>query len=219
MFREHNNIVWGGICKCGNECFILQNKFHPWDDVDFKMISKCYKCGAAIEIDKNSAEEYYNNKILSYYNNIEGEVIDLGCGDGFLTKFLVRENKITKIYAIDNDSFCKVDIEKINLNKKIDFINMDITELGKQFKNKEIDYLVNRDVFMFIEDTERYFDDITKIVKKGIKQMGWYLSNSKRMKNRLLPEEIVMQLEKRNWTTKIEYLDWYKSGYFIEAYK
>ncbi len=72
---------------------------------------------------------------------------------------------------------------------------------------------------MFIEDTKKYFDDITYIVSKGIRQIGWYVSNNMRMKNNLKPNQIVEELEKRNWDVKLEALDWYKSGYFIKADK
>lgn len=72
---------------------------------------------------------------------------------------------------------------------------------------------------MFIEDTERYFKDITGIVNKGIRQMGWYQKDNSRMKNKLVPEQIADEYIKRGWKVELEYLDWYKSGYFINAYK
>lgn len=220
MFKEHNYIIWGDKCVCGEECFILQNVFHPWDDVDFTTVIECSACKRKIYIDKSKAGKFYNEKILSYFKDTNGKVIDLGCGGGFLSKFLLKQDTINKIYSIDMDISCKEDIEKINnIEHKITFINMDIKNLGKQFRNEQIDYIVSRDVFMFIEDTQKYFDDITYIVSKGIRQMGWYVSNDKRMKNNLMPNQIVEELEKRNWDVKLEALDWYKSGYFIKADK
>lgn len=78
------------------------------------------------------------------------------------------------------------------------------------------DYLVSRDVFMFIEDTEQYFNDVTHLIHKGIYQMGWYITNHTRMKNTLKPDETAKE---NGWQVEIEYLDWYKSGYFIKAIK
>ncbi len=220
MFKEHNFVIWGDICTCGKECYILQDKFHPWGETDFTIVAECTGCKRKIYIDRSKAEKFYNNKIFSYFNNIEGKVIDLGCGGGFLSNFLLLEEKVSKIYAIDNDISCKEVIEALDNNKnKINFVDMDIKDLGEQFKNKQIDYIISRDVFMFIEDTQKYFDDITNIVCKGIRQMGWHVSNSERMKNNLLPEQIVAELEKRNWKVTLEILDWYKCGYFIKADK
>jgi len=220
LFKEHNYVIWGDFCTCGNECFILQNKFHPWDDVDFKIQIKCPACGKGIDIDKDKASKFYNQKILSYFSNVDGDVIDLGCGGGFLSSFLVDIENVKRIYAVDCDEDCGEDIEKISdRENKITFSKMDVINLDKHFKDKNIDYIVSRDVFMFVEDTDKYFDDITRIVQKGIRQMGWYMSSNKRMKNNLLPEQIADELLKRNWDVKIEYLNWYKSGYFIEANK
>ncbi|GCD10516.1 class I SAM-dependent methyltransferase [Clostridium tagluense] len=220
MFKEHSYVLWGDYCTCGQECFILQNKFHPWDDVDFTISIECTRCNKRVNIDNKKAANFYSKKVLSYFGNIEGQIIDLGCGGGFLSEFLLKEDKTNKIYAIDNDISCKEGIEKLcNVENKIVFINMDIKDFGKLFKSKQIDYLVSRDVFMFIEDTKKYFDDITNIVSKGIRQMGWYVSNNKRMKNNLLPEQIVDELKKRDWKVSLETLDWYKSGYFIKADK
>lgn len=220
LFKEHNYVIWGDFCTCGSDCFILQNKFHPWIDTDFKIQIKCPACGKNIEINKDRAAKFYNRKILSHFNNVDGNIIDLGCGGGFLSSFLVKMDNVNKIYAIDCDEDCREDIEKICDNpNKIIFSKMDIFDLDKYFKDKSIDYIVSRDVFMFIEDTDKYFDDITRIVNKGIRQMGWYISSNERMKNNLLPDEIADELLKRNWSVKIEYLDWYKSGYFIEANK
>lgn len=218
LFKEHSFIIWGKVCDCGSECYILQNKFHPWDDVDFITKVKCPNCNQIVEINKQDAEEFYNQKIYSYFNEVEGKIIDLGCGGGFITSHLASKKQVDKIYAIDIDKECKTYIEEINMKyKKIEFKEMDIKDIGKSFEKESVDFLVSRDVFMFIEDTDRYFDDVTNIVKKGIRQMGWYIRNNERMKNQLHPNQIVKELEKRGWKVEVEYLDWYKSGYFIRA--
>ncbi|MEG1142227.1 MAG: hypothetical protein RSE41_07265 [Clostridia bacterium] len=72
---------------------------------------------------------------------------------------------------------------------------------------------------MFIEDTDQYFNDVSKIVNKGIRHMGWYFENNKRINNKLTPQQIKQEYSKRGWIVELEYLDWYKSGYFINAYK
>lgn len=218
MLKDNKFIVWGTYCECGNECSILQNENHPWIDTSFTIKMKCNKCGKSLMIDKERAEEFYNNKIYSYYNDLYGKIIDLGCGSGFLSRFLINQNKIEKIYGLDFDTQCKKDLADID-KRKFQFIEADINELDGYFGSGSVDFLVSRDVFMFIEDTDKYFEDVTKFVNKGVRQMGWYMEENTRMKNKLKPEQIAEEYVKRGWKVKLEYLDWYKYGYFIRANK
>lgn len=218
MFKEHQFTVWGTYCKCGNECSILQNKHHPWDDTDFTVKLNCSACKNEVVVDKKKAEEFYNNKIYSYFNDVYGTIIDLGCGSGFLSRYLLQCHKVHKIYGVDIDSSCKSDLCDITgLESKFEFICSDINNMDITFKHKKIDFLVSRDVFMYIEDTKKYFDNVSDIVHKGIKQMGWYMRDNKNKRNDLLPEQIAMEYEDRGWKVELQYLNWYKSGYFINA--
>lgn len=211
-------LIWGTKCNCGNQCSILQNEHHPWDETDFKIKLKCEQCGSELVVDKSSAEIFYNNKIYGYYENLYGNVIDLGCGGGFLSRRLLSNKSIEKIYGIDLDEDCAEELKDIR-SEKFNFINLDLCNLSEQFLENSIDFLVSRDVFMFIEDTNKYLDDVTKIVKKEIRQMGWYIESNSRIKNKLSPNEIKEEYEKRGWNVELEYLNWYKGGYFIKANK
>lgn len=102
MFKEHKFIIWGTECECGNECSILQNEHHPWDNIDFTVKLKCSLCKNEVVIDREKAEEFYNRRIYSYYDDINGTVIDLGCGGGFLSRYLLKNNYVNEIYGIDN---------------------------------------------------------------------------------------------------------------------
>jgi len=220
MFSEHKFSVWGTFCKCGSECSILQNEHHPWLDTSFTIKLKCNSCGNEIIIDKKSAEAFYSNKIYSYYNGLYGNIIDLGCGDGFLSRYLLNQNKVDKVYGLDSDGNCINELADITKEQnRFEFILSDIRNISSIFSFNSIDFLVNRDVFMFVEDTDRYFNDITEIINKGIRQIGWYVEDNGRMKNKLMPQQIADEYTKRGWTVELEYLDWYKSGYFINAYK
>lgn len=220
MFNENQFIVWGTYCKCGNECSIFQSEHHPWIDTKFTVKLKCSSCGNEVIIDRKKAEEFYNNKIYSYYNGLYGKIIDLGCGGGLLTRYLLNQNKIDKIYGLDIDAECINELADIdNKQNKFQFINSDISSISNKFTSNSVDFLISRDVFMFIEDTDKYFNDITNIVKNGVRQMGWYMKNNNRMKNSLEPQQIADEYTKRGWTVELEYLDWYKCGYFINANK
>ncbi len=190
MFKEHNYVIWGTKCQCGK----------------------------ILEINREKAEAFYNSKIYDYYKELSGDVIDLGCGGGFITNYINSNHLVNNIYAIDRDSGCIEDLSKIkDEQEKIKFINIDISELSNKFKENSVDYIVSRDVFMFIEDTEKYFTDMCRIAKKGIIQMGWYISHNHRMKNQITPDKIAIEFKRRGWKVRINYLEWYKSGYVILA--
>lgn len=210
---ENQNIIWGMKCDCGKDCFILQNKQHSWSKTDYIVKLICPKCGKNLDINQKEAQNYYNKKIFSYFSGLDGTVLDLGCGKGFLTQHIKNLEKVEVVYGMD---VLDSSIEGLD---KVTFIKDDLKNLSSHFKKDSIDYLVQRDVFMFVSDTKQYFDDITNIVSKGIYQMGWFLKGNERMKNQLEPVEIKIELERRGWNVTLEYLNWYKLGYFIKANK
>ena len=138
MNREHNFTIWGSICDCGTECSILQNKVHPWDHISLIIRMVCPKCGNIVDIDKKKAEKFYNNKIFSYYDDLYGTVMDLGCGGGLLTKHIIKNEDITRIICIDNDERCHKQINAISNTKRIEFFNLNIPNLTEYSKNKSI---------------------------------------------------------------------------------
>lgn len=220
MFKEHDFIIWGTSCECGNNVSILQNKHHPWLDKDFKIKLKCENCKKKISIDYQKAAKYYNDKVLSFFSDVKGTVIDLGCGNGFLTSYLNKIPQINKIFAIDIDKNVQNSIQNIDKNKqKIEFLKISADELKNYFKSNEVDFLVSRDVFMFIEKPNEFLNQVTNILRKGIRQMGWFIKENKRMKNIMNPDSIRKTLLEKNWLVEQYNLDWYKSGYFIKADK
>lgn len=96
MFKEHNNIIWGSQCSCGEENYILQNKYHPWIETDFKAVLSCPSCHRSLIIDRVCAEHYYNQKILSHFEDVKGKILDLGCGGGFLSHHLIQKDEVKK---------------------------------------------------------------------------------------------------------------------------
>ncbi len=220
IFPEHNYVIWGTKCTCGEENYVLQNQFHPWNETDYKIKIKCSKCNRQLEIDHLAAEAFYNKKIYHFFNDVEGTILDIGSGGGFLTQQLIDKQNVNKVYAIDIDNQSEIEINKlVDMNKNVKFKCLDVKDISETFEAQSIDYIVNRDVFMFMEDPEKYFNDVTTIARKGLRQMGWFINGNKRMKNNLSPYKIVEELKQRKWKVELEILDWYKSGYFIKADK
>jgi len=218
IFHEHKNMIWGTFCsKCGAECSVLQSAHHPWDQTTFGRIIRCSKCGSENHVNQQAAAYFYNQRIYSYFNELSGVILDLGCGGGFISSYLLNQQKINLVFGLDQDKNCALELTKLLSNHKFTFIHADICKLHDLFAKQSIDYLVSRDVFMFIEDTDRYFDDISLLVKSGIRQMGWYMKNNPRMRNSLEPDQILGEYRKRGWHANLKDLEWYKSGYMIQA--
>ncbi|MFX3619179.1 MAG: class I SAM-dependent methyltransferase [Sporolactobacillus sp.] len=177
MFPEHDFTIWGWHCpNCGSECSILQNEHHPWDSrTSFKVKMRCPSCACPVIIDQKIARAFYEDKIIDYFNGLHGSVIDLGCGGGFLSRNIVDQPQIERIYGIDLDPECRQETQDISVNSRcFSFIQSDIAQLGQLFSEKSVDYLVSRDAMMFVEDPYQLIKDTGKIIRKGVLLMGWY---------------------------------------------
>lgn len=217
MFCEHNFTIWGSKCQCGNECSILQNIHHPWELDDFQVKLCCDICKNIVTIDSYKAKAFYDLKVLDYFKTVYGNVIDLGCGGGFLSRNLIGNAKIKRIYGIDIDKYCEKELKDLLNNKKFEFFNGNLEKFYKKLDS--VDFLISRDTFMFIKDTDEYFKIIDKLVNVGVFHMGWYIEGNKKMQNHIYPDDVLKEYLNRGWNANIEYLNWYKSGYFIKAYR
>lgn len=218
MFRDHSNCIWGTRCRCGSDVYILQNKHHPWEATEFIARIPCQSCRELVDVDVKKAADYYNEKILSCFSDVRGTVLDLGCGGGFITQHLLTLPQVTRVIALDSDPGCRENLANIQ-DSRLEFVLADAADLGKLFAPGSIDYAVSRDVFMFIENPEVMFADLRRVTRSGIRQMGWYKPATGCMKNTLTPEDVRAALCRDGWLVDLDYLDWYKSGYFIRAEK
>jgi predicted RNA methylase len=123
---------------------MLQKKHHPWDKTTFKIEISCPQCGYSNVVDQETAAEYYNHRIYSYFQSIHGTVLDLGCGGGFLSGFLLADSQVKKVYGLDQDEECINDLADLTQNEKFRFFLADVRQLNNLFAESSLDFLVSR---------------------------------------------------------------------------
>ena len=113
------------------------------------------------KIQKRMAERLLTFVEKNEYNSI----LEIGCGTGFLTKFLCEKVKFKTLEAIDIVEDCKDYILQINPN--IEFINADIEEYLKN-DNKKYDLIISNATLQWVEN----FEKTIKILKQKLNPNG-----------------------------------------------
>ena len=204
---NNKNIVWGTNCyECHNEVFLLQDKYHPWNKSDVNLEVICQNCKTPIIINQDMASEFYTNKILDLFKDISGSIIDVGCGGGLLSNYFHSKNNL--VSAIDIDKECEKE-----LVDGINFILDSAENIKNHFPNNAVDYIIGRDILMFINNIEEFILNCYQIAKKGIIFVGWYDLDHDKMVNKTNPFDFFKLIPKDSFI--IEELDWYKNGYVI----
>lgn len=107
----------------------------------------------------------YNSFLNFIGKELEGKLLEIGCGIGKTTHFLAGRYKKLKITAIDYDKE-QVSIAKKNKKlKNIDFKQGDATSLN--FKSNSFDYAIETNVLHHIKNYEAAIKEISRVLKKG----------------------------------------------------
>jgi ubiquinone/menaquinone biosynthesis C-methylase UbiE len=216
-FTQHPNIIWGPKCQCGKKVSILQTDHHPWVKTDFTPVVTCSNCNRQLKIDQQAAAKFYNQLIAEQFQGLSGQILDLGCGSGFLSYIALQNPQVEFVTGLDSDANSAEPFSQLDENSK--FIHADVSQLDQFFSEDSVDWIICRDFLMFVKDTGRFFDAITKISKTGLKMMNWYRPSDARVQNKLAPSQIKDELEKRGWKIELKPLEWYSAGYLITALK
>ena len=107
----------------------------------------------------------YNSFLNFIDKNIQGKLLEIGCGIGKTTHFLAEKYNKLKITAIDYD---KEQIKLANRNKKsknISFKQGDATSLN--FENNSFNYVIETNVLHHIKNYEAAIKETRKVLKKN----------------------------------------------------
>jgi hypothetical protein len=212
---QHGNVVWGTRCECGHDCEVLTDRHHPWDETDLVMHLNCPGCGREHGVDREKAATHYENRIFSHFRKVRGSVLDLGCGGGLLSRYLLGQDGVSRVHGLDCDEECREQLADLLADDRFRFWHLDVADLGRAFSETPVDHVVGRDILMFVEDLDRLVLDVTSVARKGLCFMGWFAAENPRIRNRVPPEEIAEMLAAAGWSCRLDLLDWYSSGYLL----
>lgn len=200
--------IWGCICDCGNEAFDYFEQ-HPWLEHNIVKFVECNHCGKVHEIDSKIAEEFYNNKIFECFKDISGKVLEIGCGGGLISKYVKSLDKVEYLATVD------IDDESIsNISNK--HYKMDLNNFDESVFDTKFDFVICRDVLMYLDDLDYTFKKLSKISDKVV-LLNWYDRNHKNCLNKTEPLKILEILNKYYKDLSIEYPYFYKKGYLIKS--
>lgn len=156
-------------CPICNENGYLYKKLKQLDLYFCKSCKHRYTNESSIKKPETYSEDYYKKKHENWFNNPNyilfekiykiikstgleyPDIIDVGCGNGDLLRFLAKKNKTLKLTGVDyyknksneNITFLSGDIFNIKFDKKYDFvINFAIIEHVGNIQ-RYINYLIN----------------------------------------------------------------------------
>lgn len=110
-------------------------------------------------------------KILGKYNLKDKKILDIGCGGGDISLYLVSQGAV--VDGIDmSESMLQVANERRNLlveseKKKIKFWKANFTELDDGIKDKKYDFVIAFGLIGYLESDEQFLEGVNNISKPG----------------------------------------------------
>ena len=204
-----NKNIWGTICECKNEVYDFYDE-HPWmEDSSIIKTLRCNKCNKEHLLDYIKASEFYNNKIFDCFKYVSGKVLEIGCGGGLVTGYISSLDSVSYLATLDVDKESISDISNKHYNVNLNDFDESVFDL-------KFDYVICRDVLMYLDDLDYTFSKLSKISNKVI-LLNWYDINHKNCLNKTSPEDILKTLSKYYDNLVIEYPYFYKNGYLIKT--
>ena len=200
-----NKNMWAKICACGNLVSITTKDSPFLLSNNITKRKKCNNCGKYLSITTKDAYNYVLNQISNTFKNISGNVLEIGCGGGFLTKQLKNNKSIKQLIVCD----CEAE----NLPN---FVQIDLNNFNEKIFNMHFDYIVCKDVLMYLKNIDYTFNKLSKI-STNICLLNWYNKSHKNCINKTEPQNILNILSKYYNNLELIYPQYYKYGYIIKT--
>jgi len=111
----------------------------------------------------NKSNYRYDFPIIANWVNSNSKVLDLGCGDGELLKYLKKERNITG-YGIEKDP----DNWLTSLKKGINVLQVDIEAGLPEFEDNSFDVVILSKTIQSMHNTEEILDEMLRVGKQVI---------------------------------------------------
>ena len=107
----------------------------------------------------------YNSFLSFIGKNINGKLLEIGCGVGKTTHFLAEKHKKLKITAIDYDRYQIATAKKNKKLNNIEFRQGDATSLN--FKKESFECIIETNVLHHIRNYEDAIKEIRRVLRKN----------------------------------------------------
>lgn len=104
--------------------------------------------------------------VKKFIGDVDGNVLDIGCCDGYFTNFVLQTSKADKITGVDVLSHAITYAqERYKHNKKLEFQHGEAHALP--FKKNEFDHVFILEALEHVEDPLHVLKEMRRVVKKG----------------------------------------------------
>lgn len=212
--EDINKNIWGKRCSCGNIVYGFYDE-HLFTEEGVNREIICSKCNQINILKVEDCINFYNELIFDCFKEVKGRILEIGCGGGLLTEYLTEKSDVDEVMAIDND-VDKHEINYINSLNNCSFKKVNLNNFNEEIFGKHFDYVVCKDVLMYLEDIDYTFSKLSKISDKII-LLNWHNINHKNCLNKTIPNDIFEVIKKYYRDIEITYPSFYKWGYIIRT--
>ena len=208
--------LWGTKCSCGNIVYgFFEESLFLEENISKEII--CSNCNKISKVKIETARRFYNELIYDCFKDVKGKVLELGCGGGLLTKYLASKKDVESVVAVDNEMEGK-EINFINSLDKCLFVEMDLNDFDETLFSNKFDYIVCKDVLMYLDNIECTFSKLSKI-SHNIILLNWFNTRHKNCLNKMAPIDAFEVIKRYYKDIEIIYPSFYKWGYIIKTYE
>ena len=139
----------------------INNDFY--DQLDEEWYSADDHAIALLRAEQKLKNPWVRNEIKSHFSHPEVQILDLGCGAGFLTNHLIKDfNDVTGIDISKNS--LKV-AQKHDASQRVKYIQADVTQIP--FSSSSFDVVCMMDLIEHIEDQALLVKEACRVLKPG----------------------------------------------------